>query len=250
MLCLFLCRRFLKVTEKEEDTDTIGIYSDAFGVALAILMGLIIVSAWTSYNQTTNQVRQEALDIDALYKKSQATDDETKNLLRAELKTYVTDLINLEWPLLPQGGYSKKVDEDLFQIFKTLVHSKRTNKIEEFIFQELYNTATNIKEQRSEYLLNATSSVTPAMWVTLIISSIIAFFLLALTTRTRFSLHILLQFLYALGTSLMFLLIILLDRPFYQLGGEIDDLPFKNLLSEWELDEASPPQPLSSGGVS
>jgi len=247
MLCLWLCRRFLKVTEKEEDTDTIGIYSDAFGVALAILLGLIIVSAWTSYNQTTNQVRQEALDIDALYKKSQATDDETKTLLRAELKTYVTDLINLEWPLLPQGGYSKKVDEDLFQIFKTLVHSKRVNKIEEFIFRELYDTATNIKEQRSGYLLNATSSVTPAMWVTLIISSIIAFFLLALTTRTRFSLHILLQFLYALGTSLMFLLIILLDRPFYQLGGEIDDRPFKNLLSEWEQNEALPSQPSSSG---
>ena len=237
MFFLWMCRKFIKVSRVEEDTIVSGIYSAAFGGPLAILLGLIIVSAWTSYNQTTNQVRQEALDINTLYERSQMLDDEVQNTLREALKTYVTELINLEWPLLSQGGYSKKVDKDLFYIFEALVHAKRANKIDETMFQEMYDLISKIAEQRSGYILNSTSSVTPAMWIILIVSSITSFFLLNLITRPRLALHFLLQFLYSFGISLMLLLIIVLDRPFYKFGGVINERPFTNLLFQWEGNE-------------
>ena len=242
ILCLFLCRKFIRIAKKEEDTNVIEIYSDAFGVAFAVLLGLLIVNSWNSYDQTNDQVRKEAIYISDLYKKALLLNDESRNKIRSNLKTYVTDLINLEWPLLPQGGHSQKVNQDIFHIFDTLYYTKKTNEQEWFFAQQLNTIATQINDERSSYLLNATSSVTPLMWVILIISNIIAFFLLALTIRTPFSLHLLLQIVYALGTSLMLLLIIVLDRPFYQFGGKISPYPLQILLSEWEEAESLPPE--------
>lgn len=246
VLCFFLCRRFIRISRNEEDTNVIEIYSDAFGVAFAVLLGLLIVNSWTSYDETNNQVRQEAIYISDLYKKSLLLSEESKNKLRADLKTYVKDLIALEWPLLPQGEHSKKVNQDIFHIFDTLYYSKKTTEKELFFAQQLNTIATQINDERSSYLLNATSSVTPLMWVILIITNIIAFFLLALTIRASFSLHLLLQTLYAFGTSLMLLLIIVLDRPFYQFGGEISSYPLQILLSEWEEAESLPPDAVST----
>ena len=240
ILCLFFCRKFLRTARKEENTNIIEIYSDAFGVAYAVLLGLIIVNSWTAYDQTNNQVRQEAIYISDLYKKSILLHEDSKNQLQSALKTYVTDIINLEWPLLPQGGHSKKVNQDIFHIFDVLFLSKKTNEQEWFFAQQLNTLATQMNDERSSYLLNSTSSVTPLMWVILIASHMISFFLLALTVRASFSLHLLLQVLYTFGTSLMLLLIIVLDRPFYQFGGEISPYPLQTLLSEWKEAEALP----------
>ncbi|MBX9787164.1 MAG: DUF4239 domain-containing protein [Alphaproteobacteria bacterium] len=235
--CLFFCRKFVRVAKKEEDTNIIEIYSDAFGVAFAVLLGLLIVNSWNAYDQTNNQVRQEAIYISDLYKKSLLLNEEDRSKLRSNLKTYVSDMINLEWPLLSQGGHSPKVNQDIFRIFDTLYYSKKTNEQEWFFAQQLNTLATQLNDERSSYLLNSTSSVTPIMWVILILSNIVAFFLLALTTRAPFSLHLLLQTLYAFGTSLMLLLIIVLDRPFYPFGGEITPYPLQILLSEWEGEQ-------------
>lgn len=246
ILCFFLCRRFIRISRNEEDTNVIEIYSDAFGVAFAVLLGLLIVNSWTSYDETNNQVRQEAIYISDLYKKSLLLNEESKNKLRADLKTYVKDLITLEWPLLPQGKHSKKVNQDIFHIFDTLYDSKKTTEKELFFAQQLNTLATQVNDERSSYILNATSSITPLMWVILITTNIIAFFLLALTMRASFSLHLLLQTLYAFGTSLMLLLIIVLDRPFYQFGGEISSYPLQILLSEWEEAESFSPDAIST----
>lgn len=240
ILCLFFCRKFIRIAKKEEDTNIIEIYSDAFGIAFAVLLGLLIVNSWNSYDQTNNQVRQEAIYISDLYKKSLLLHEDSRHQLRSALKTYVKDLINLEWPLLPQGEYSKKVNQDIFHIFDVLFYSKKTNAQEWFFAQQLNTLATQLNDERSSYLLNATSSITPLMWVILIMSHIVSFFLLALTVRASFSLHLLLQVLYAFGTSLMLLLIIILDRPFYQFGGEISPFPLQTLLFEWEEADSLP----------
>lgn len=242
ILCLFFCRKFIRIAKKEEDTSIIEIYSDAFGVAFAVLLGLIIVNSWNAYDQTNNQVRQEAIYISDLYKKSLLLHEESRDQLRSALKTYVTDIINLEWPLLPQGEHSKKVNQDIFHIFDVLFNSKKTNEQEWIFAQQLNTLATQLNDERVSYLLNATSSITPLMWVILITSNIIAFFLLALTVRASFSLHLLLQIVYAFGTSIMLLLIIVLDRPFYQFGGEISPYPLQVLLFEWEQAESLPPE--------
>ena len=242
ILCLLFCKKFMRIAKNAEDTNIIEIYSDAFGIAFAVLLGLLIVNSWTAYDQTDNQVRQEAIYISDLYKKSLLLPEDSRNKLRSTLKTYVNDLINLEWPLLPQGEHSRKVNQDIFHIFDALFYSKKTDQQSWFFAQQLNALATQINDERSSYLLNATSSVTPLMWAILIVSNIIAFFLLSLAVRTSFLLHYLLQVAYAFGTSLMLLLIIVLDRPFYQFGGEISPYPLQILLSEWEDAESTPPE--------
>lgn len=240
LFCVLFCRYFIRITYSEDAEFKIETYSDAFGIAFAILLGLIIVSAWTSYDQTDDFVRSEANYLNDLYRLSDYFNDSEKAELKQNLKKYVTYVIEDEWPLLPQGRYSKLADTYLFHNFDILYRHGITDKLDEFVHSEVNKIATHLTEKRRSRILNAHSSLTPIMWIILISCNLIAFFILALAAQGPITFHILLQSLYALGIGLMLFLVIILDRPFYYgvyYGGGISSEHFESLLHDWNEKE-------------
>lgn len=219
------------------DTFKIETYSDAFGIAFAILLGLIIVTAWTSYDQTSDHVRQEVNYLSDLYQQSNYMDEQAREELRQNLRNYVNTVIDKEWALLRQGKYDKKADEYLFHNFHILYKYPPMNKTEEEVHSQIIKMSTNLIDTRRLRVLNAASSLPPIMWVILISSNLIAFLILGLAVPGPLSLHVTLQGLYAIGTGLMILLVIMLDRPFYDSGGGITDEPFRKIFYEWNQKE-------------
>ncbi|MBS0271824.1 MAG: DUF4239 domain-containing protein [Proteobacteria bacterium] len=240
LLCVLFCRYFIKIAYSEDAEFKIETYSDAFGIAFAILLGLIIVSAWTSYDQTDDYVRSEVNYLNDLYRLSNYFNDSEKAELQQNLKKYVSHVIEEEWPLLPQGKYSKLADTILFHNFDILYRHGITDKLDEFVHSEVNKIATHLTEKRRSRILNAHSSLTPIMWIILISCNLIAFFILALAAQGPITFHGLLQSLYALGIGLMLLLVIILDRPFYYgvyYGGGISSEHFESLLHDWNEKE-------------
>lgn len=237
LITVWFCRRFIRIVETEDDTFKIETYSDAFGIAFAILLGLIIVTAWTSYDQTDDLVKRETSAISDLYQLSEYVDETTKDELRQNLKDYVIYVVEKEWPLLHKGKASAVGDDYLFHNFHILYQFMPSNKNEESVHTEMNKISTLILDKRRARNINSHSSLPPIMWIILISSNLIAFIILALAIEGPLSLHLILQGLYAIGTGLMLLLVIILDRPFYNSGGGISPEPFKKLLLEWEEKE-------------
>lgn len=237
LITVLFCRRFIRIVETEDDTFKIETYSDAFGIAFAILLGLIIVTAWTSYDQTDDLVKRETAAISDLYQLSEYMDPLTQNELRKNLKDYVNYVVEKEWPLLPLGKAGAGGDDYLFHNLHILYQFMPSNKKEESVQAEVNKLSTLILDKRRSRNLNAQSSLPPIMWLILISSNLIAFIILGLAIEGPLSLHIILQTLFAIGTGLMLLLVIVLDRPFYNAGGGISSEPFKKLLLEWEQKE-------------
>lgn len=237
LLVVFICRKFIRIVETEDDTFKIETYSDAFGIAFAILLGLIIVTAWTSYDHTDDLIRNEVSNLSDLYQLSEYMDKDTTQELRQNLKNYVHHVLEKEWPLLHKGESSLLGDEYLFHDSHILYRFNPTNKKEEAMQAELNKIATLVLDQRRSRNINARSSLPPIMWIILISSNLVAFVILGLAIEGPLSLHLILQGLYALGTGLMLLLVIILDRPFYNSGGGLTPEPFEKLLQEWEQKE-------------
>ncbi len=239
-LCIVCCRHFIRLAYEEATEFKIETYSDAFGVAFAIFLGLIIVTAWSSYDQTDNILRDETNYLNDLFKLSKYVGDPEKDELRNTLKQYVTAVITEEWPLLPQGENSQKVGQHLFHVLDILYSHESSNKTEEIVRSELNKITTHLLEKRRSRNINAESSVTPIMWMILISCNVIAFFILGLAVQGSLIFHVLLQSLYAFGIGLMILLVIILDRPFYfgmYYGGGITYEHFETLLDEWNGEE-------------
>jgi len=239
LIVVFICRQFIRIVETEDDTFKIETYSDAFGIAFAILLGLIIVTAWTSYDHTDDLIRDEVSTVSDLYQLSEYMDKDTMNELRQNLKNYVHHVLEKEWPLLHKGQSSRIGDDYLFHDFHILYRFTPTNKTEESIQAEMTKLATLGLDQRRARNINARSSLPPIMWIILVSSNLIAFVILGLAIEGPLSLHLLLQGLYAFGTGLMLLLVIVLDRPFYDSGGGLTLEPFEKLLQEWEQTESA-----------
>lgn len=240
LLCVVCCRYFVKIANSEDAEFKIETYIAAFGIAFAILLGLIIISAWTAYDQTDDLLRAEVNYLDDLYKLSNYVNESEQKEIKQNLRQYVTYVIKEEWPLLPQGTHSKKADGYLSHNLDIIYKYEPTNKKEELVRSELNKIATNLTEKRRSRILNAHSSLTPIMWIIVISCSIITCFILGLAVQGPLIFHMLLQSLYALGIGLMLLLVIVLDRPFYYgfyYGGGISADHFGVLLQDWTEEE-------------
>jgi hypothetical protein len=237
LLMLWGCRRYFSIGKTEADAVKIETYSDAFGIAFAILLGLIIVTAWTSYDKTDDLVQTEANYLSDLYQQSEYLNDVARKELRQNLRDYIKEVISVEWPLLKQGNYSQTADNLIFRNFHILYQYVPSDKKEEFVLAQMNKIATDATEKRRSRVLNASSSLTPIMWFILFACNIIGFFILGLYTEGRTYLHVILQCVYAIGTGLMLLLVIILDRPFYDFGGGVSSEPFKKLIHEWDQEE-------------
>jgi hypothetical protein len=234
---------FFTVTKKYIDLegveDTHQVYSSAFNVAFAILLGMLIATSWSAYNQTNDNLKSEINYVNDLFKLAEYLQPEQKNELRDTLRGYVHHMIDDEWPLLPLGQYSPTAINYLFRTFDILYRITPVTPQEQFAVSEMRKTAKQLIEKRRERIYSAGSSISPVMWTILISCTILSFCILGLGAYGNFTPHLVLQSLYGFGVGLLFFLLIILDRPFYYgiyYGSGISFSQYNSLLTEWQAE--------------
>ena len=241
--CVFISRYIRKIKNINDPDDAefkIETYSDAFGVAYAILISLIITATWTVYKETDHLWKKEVSFLNNLYDLSGDLNDLDKQRIRQNLRKYVDIVVKTEWPLLTQGKYSKIADSYLFDNFNIVYSIKQHNEKEVLIRTQLNEIVKNVNQVREARILDAASSLPDIMWIIIISFTIITLLVLSLATQGSLFLHAILQFLYALGAGLLLLLLIILDRPFYYgfyYAGGIALDHFNELMQDWDKKE-------------
>lgn len=234
---------FFTVTKKfvnlQGAEDNHQVYSSAFNVAFAILLGMLIATSWSAYNQTNDTLKSEVNYVNDLFKLAEYLQPQQKQELRDTLKGYVHHMIDDEWPLLPLGQYSPTAINYLFRTFDILYRITPATPQEQFAVEEMRKTAKQLIEKRRERIYSAGSSISPVMWTILVCCTILSFCILGLGAYGNFKPHLLLQSLYGVGVGLLFFLLIILDRPFYYgiyYGSGISFAQYNSLLYEWHQE--------------
>ena len=240
-VCLVLLNKhFIRFINPKALDFKIETYSDAFGVATSILLSLIIVSEWTSYNQVDQSMHNELYALNDLYELSENFNNHTTTDIRTNLRTYVETVIKEEWPLLSQGKSNPHVERYLLNNFKLLHKNKIEDTNQEQLHIAFQNTLERIIENRRTRLFNAEATLSPIMWFVVISCIFISFFILSLATRGPPRLSLLLQGLFSLGIGLLLLLIVILNKPFYygiHYDGAMSAKALENLLEAWDRAE-------------
>lgn len=234
---VLFCRRFMKFINPKDADVKIEIYISAFGIATSILLSLIIVTEWSSYNRVEESMNKEVDGLNDLYQLSMYCNAPTKAAIQTNLSQYVTHVVQEEWPLLEHGKSSPAAETYLIDNFKTIYTTTVLTENEGRLYGVIEKNLSNVIENRRVRIFNATPTVSPVMWFVIIACICVAFFVLALATRGPRKVSLILQSPFGLGIGFLFFLIVVLNKPFYYgiyYGGGLSPIPFENLLLSWE----------------
>jgi Protein of unknown function (DUF4239) len=87
-----------------DTNDIVGYFLSFTGAFYGIMLGLVAVGAWETYNASSDAASKEAAVVASLYRDVSYLPAPHDGKAQAYLRTYAWDVINLEWPEQQQGN--------------------------------------------------------------------------------------------------------------------------------------------------
>jgi hypothetical protein len=98
-------KRFDRIMELDSDTNNVvGYFLSFTGAFYGIMLGLVAVGAWETYNSASDAAEREAAAVASLYRDVSYLPAPHDGKAQAYLRAYAWDVINLEWPEQQQGN--------------------------------------------------------------------------------------------------------------------------------------------------
>ena len=146
---------------------TNGIFSGV-GMLYGLLVGLVAVAAWGNYDSVDDLVSKEASLITSLYRDISALQEPTKQVLQDNLKSYLKDVIEVQWPA-HQDGFSLEGGATILTHFHaTLAQYQPKNIGDQALYQETLSAFNRLSEAR-RLRIGAVESGIPAVFWTVIL---------------------------------------------------------------------------------
>jgi hypothetical protein len=171
VFCLF--QKFFPNVLFGEDSEFAGYIYNAMGVVFSLVFAFVTVLVWQNYNGVSDAVAKEASTLNNMYRVFAAFPPEVERNGKTELKSYVTTVINEEWPLLSNDQFSIKAYKELLSIEDLVIHLKPQNAGETNAHQQLLRLTLEATELRRSRVYNARFALSPPAWFGLVSSLMI-----------------------------------------------------------------------------
>ncbi|MBV8257826.1 MAG: DUF4239 domain-containing protein [Actinobacteria bacterium] len=188
----------------------LGVVSGIYGIMLA----LVIVSLYTSYQQAGSDIRAEASTISMVYRDSRGFAPPVATAVRDQIGAYVHDVTGPEWRALRQGGESQAAWNHLNGLYRILqAYEPRTTSQKTF-YTEVVGRVNDLVAARRARLNDAEQSIPPTFEVLLVGGAVLvlAFTFLFGVRSPRLHAAMALAVAVLLGFNLLVALV--LDYPF------------------------------------
>jgi Protein of unknown function (DUF4239) len=205
-----------------ESNDVVANFLAFTGVFYGIVLGLVAVGAWETYNDATGRAEREASALAAFYRDVTQLPDPYRTELQGITRTYTWEVINKEWRdqqvgMPPQTGDDtiKKLASRLFAVPATTANIQIT--LTQAVAQ--FNV---VVEARRARIQSVNGALPASLWWVIIAGTLINIAMTWLLNIKNRHLDIVVNMLMALlmGTVLAF--VVAMDNPF---RGEISVTP-------------------------
>ena len=234
---LSLARRFLQPRIKYHDgvNDVISGALGAIGVLYGITVGLITIDVWQRHTTGQDVVVREAAAIQVLYvmvsadigvrqvaqqadQKPRRDEAEATKVWRpvAELVSqYLRDVICVAWPEQKAGSRSSPDWRALREIRQVVLSMEPKEGGQQVRYAAAIESLNDLSELRRLRADAAKSQLSGVMWVIIILGALMSMCLVYLFRLEDARLHVLVVSLLSGFLGLVFLMILLNDRPFF-----------------------------------
>jgi hypothetical protein len=217
-----------KITPKvsKEETDLAVALMGVVAAFIGIMLAFAAVQVWDDYGQADKAVALEASAVSELYRDLQVYGPEAAPV-QAQIRVYVHDVLDEEWPKLAHGESGPKTTQALIDLFNQAGKLQPQTPRQQVIYAEVFKNLNEVVGYRRARLITARAELPSLFWAVVLAGStvIVGFTYVFPVTRTN---SMVIGGL-ALSLALIFLFILEVNRPFegdYQVDSrEIRDLP-------------------------
>jgi hypothetical protein len=220
---LYMRQRFDRWMQLNDKTNSVvGYFLSFTGAFYGIMLGLVAVGAWETYNSSSEAASREAAVVATLYRNVSYLPSPHDGRAQVYLRTYAWDVINLEWPEQQQGKTPYSARRSLEKLVAEINTTAPATPSEEIATHNSAAQLNNLLEVR-RYRVEASDQGLPgSLWIVIAggaLINIIMTWMLSVKSE-RLDIIINLSMAVLLGGVLSF--IIAMDNPF---RGEISVQP-------------------------
>jgi hypothetical protein len=141
--------------------------SGVFGVlatGFALLLGLIVFLAFTSYDDSKTGAESEALAVVQQFETAQFLPDAARGKLSGELVCYGRSVVGQEWPRMEAGSESGAINPWSLALFRTMKTVQPTTGAEQSAYDKWFDLTSTREEARRDRV-HASEGVIPVpLW--------------------------------------------------------------------------------------
>lgn len=236
-----LARRFLQPRIKYHDgvNDVISGALGAIGVLYGITVGLITIDVWQRHTTAEEIVVREAAAIQVLYtmvsadigsqrvaqqvdqgsKRDEADPSKVRKPVAQLVSQYLRDVICVAWPEQKAGSKSSTDWRALREIRQVVLSIDPNDGGQQVRYAAAIESLNDVSELRRLRADAATDKLSAWMWMIIILGALMSMCLIYLFRLQDARLHLALVSLLSGFLGLVFLMILLNDRPFFGPAG-------------------------------
>ena len=209
--------------------------SGVFGVlatGFAVLLGLVVVLAFTSFDQSRSGAETEALVVAQQYETAQFMPKEQRQELSGQLVCYSRSVVYQVWPKMQAGTQGDALNPWAVEMFKTVKKIDPQTPAEQAAYSKWLDQTTDRESARNDRLHGAAGVIPASLWLVLLFSAAIIFWYMLLfadSGEPRFVQATLMGSVVAVVVSSL-LLINVLDKPFHNGIGSLKPVAMERTL--------------------
>lgn len=166
-----LLQRRFKSEVLRRHNDVAGYLFSAVGVIYAVVLGFVVVVVWERYDATIHNVDQEIAAVSDLYRAVGGYREPERDQIRSDLRAYVDDVINVEWPQM-RDRVNPAADVDLLENMARIVDQYQPRNQAESNAQQMAMTQrVRLFDARRERLIEMAPTVPAVLWLALFVGA-------------------------------------------------------------------------------
>ncbi len=214
IVAIFLVRHVIPLRLRLQDNAVLGNVCNLVSLIYGVLAGLTALYLINNLSYTSDAVQREANSVANIYRDAAWLNEPTQSIMNTELKKYLNQTINVEWPLMKDG---KDVPHDGDLIINNIadqLHAySKIDPSELLIQRDMLEEIKSLYNARQARISMSNSELSAEIWEVILIGTFLTLginFLFGM----NFYLHIFTVISAALMAASMIFLLLTLDRPF------------------------------------
>lgn len=231
--------------------------SGIFGVlatGFAVLLGLVVVLAFTSYDESKSGADAEALLTRQLFETAQFMPEREKERLSGDVVCYGRYVAFDEWPRMEKGTHEGGFNPWGVRLFRTTETVEPQKPTEEAAFSKWLDEIGDVEQARTDRIHGAAGVIPPPLWLVLFLTGAVIFtyILFFADSAERAVSQAMLMGSVAFVVTVTLILLWFLDNPYHGGFGSLQPVAMERTLDT--LDEGrqllglSGPLPCDSEG--
>jgi hypothetical protein len=210
----FTVERLVPAKRREAHNEVVGFVYAVIGVTYAVLLGLVVISAWNTLDQAKANTYTECNALIWLDWYAYSLPQPQHSVIEAELKQYTVSVIYTEWPKMAHGQDSPEAWAIYQQIHKDVQDQQPTTQAAVARYQVAVNAADQLGAARRQRLNQAADGIPGLLWTALIMGGIITIGFAFLFGMKSTATHALVMFSLTLLIGSLLLVIYEVNSPF------------------------------------